>query len=72
MQNIESFLKMGACDTWNFEIHAFFYKQHFYKQHLKEIGKKSKQKLSNTWGWTFGEHVEIRSLSVSIRLCDQL
>ena len=24
------------------------YKQHFYKQHRTEIGKKSKQKLSNT------------------------
>ena len=26
----------------------FFYKQHFYKQHQAEIGKKNKQKLSST------------------------
>ena len=31
-----------------FHIRAFFYKQHFYKQHEAEIGKKIKQKLSNT------------------------
>ena len=30
------------------QLHAFFYKQHFYKQRLAEIGKKIKQKLSNT------------------------
>ena len=31
----------------------FFYKQHFYKQRQAEIGKKNKQMLSNTLGWTF-------------------
>ena len=42
-------------DLWNglfFKLDLFectlFYKQHFYKQHQTEIGKKSKQVLSNT------------------------
>ena len=29
-------------------LHVFFYKQHLYKQWRAEIGKKKKQKLSNT------------------------
>ena len=29
-------------------LHAFFYKQNIYKQHQNQIGKKNKQKLSNT------------------------
>ena len=34
-------------------LHAFFYKQHFYKQHKAEIGKKIEQKLSKTMRLNF-------------------
>ena len=35
--------------VFEYDAHTFFlYKQHFYKQHQTEIGKKIKQRLSNT------------------------
>ena len=36
------------CTDHYLYMYAFFYKQHFYKQRQAEIGKKIKQKLSNT------------------------
>ena len=34
-------------------LHAFLYKQHFYKQHQAKIRKKSGKRSAATWGWTF-------------------
>ena len=34
--------------VFEYAAYAFLYKQHFYKQHQAEIGKKIEQRLSNT------------------------
>ena len=52
-------LSTSAISRWgNFRIfqfasaiHAFFYKQHFYKQRQIEIGKKSSKCWATPWGW---------------------
>ena len=50
----------------------FFYKQHFYMQHQAKISKKIGKNQATLWGWTFDEHVQKRSLSISEKLYDWL
>ena len=40
-------------ETYEKHLHPFFNKQHFYKQHKPEIGKKIRRKLRTPWGLTF-------------------
>ena len=42
--------------------HTLFYKRHFYIQDQAEIGKKIKQKISNTLRLNFDENIKKRSV----------
>lgn len=53
-------LKWNYETKWNYcfaavvvALHAFFYKQHFNKQHPPEIGKKNQANVSTIWNWPF-------------------
>ena len=39
-------------------IHAFFYSQHFYKQHQAKIGNDLSKRLATPWDWTFDRNVK--------------
>ena len=44
---------MGEAFLQYVSLHAFLYKEHFYKQYQAEIGKKSSKCNAAPWGWTF-------------------
>ena len=49
---MESFCNEASTVSGTYTL-IIFYKQHFYKQHQAETGKKMNKSETKPWGWTF-------------------